>query len=336
MRHISWTDITAFHNVRKLLQAYPHLTNGNSAVVYKAKVKLHGSCAGVAVEADGTVTAMSRSTVITPTSDNAGFARWVEERKESFAKFAPASGVAIIFGEWCGPGIQKGVAVNQLKERALAVFALRIQDTEGNDVEFIAEPTALTEIAKIVPGAYVLPWHNTGENYVVDWSLDAERLQPVLERINSQVLEVEACDPWMMSQFGVKGVGEGLVFYPVSKEHLSYKSFSDLCFKAKGEKHQVVAHTKPVQADPTVAANLAAFAELVVTTSRLEQGCRAVNGGELKFEPKNIGAFLAWMNGDLLKEVQDELDASGLDQKAALKACSDRARSWYLAEMKKL
>lgn len=339
MAHVNWTEIESFYNVRKTVAHYPHLLQGQSTVTYRAKVKLHGTNAGVVISPSGEVTAISRTAVITPSSDNAGFAKWVEARKAEFATFASDKATVVIFGEWCGPGIQKGVAVTQLKERIFAVFALRLVEPSAELApleDLIAEPLALEGIARVVPGAYVIPWFNSGEEFKVDWNETADALQPTLDRINAHVSHVEECDPWMASQFGIRGTGEGLVFYPIDAQHLGYENFSNLCFKAKGEKHKVVAKTKPAQADPTVAAGLADFAEMVVTPARLEQGCRAVNGGELQFDPKNIGAFLAWINQDVIKETTAELEASGLEQKAAVKACSDRARAWYVAEMKKL
>lgn len=339
-QHVSWTEIESFYNVRKHVAACPSLVSGRSSVTYRAKVKLHGTCAGVRVDPDGTVTALSRSTILTPEADNAGFARWVSERNEAFTRVSSPEGSIVIFGEWCGPGVQKGVAINQAPTRVLAIFGVRFVDptdpaTLDPQHDFIFEPAFIPTFVN-VPGAYVLPWYNLGEEFTIDWNETPEQLQPVIDRINARVAEVEACDPWVEATFGVKGVGEGLVFYPVSTQHCGYENFNNLCFKAKGEKHQVVARTKPAQVDPNVAANAAAFAKMVVTLARLEQGCRAVNGGELQFNTKNIGAFLGWINNDVTKETTAELEASGLDLKTALKACGDRARAWYVAEMKKL
>ncbi len=338
-QHVPWTEIESFHNIRKLIAAYPVLCCG-SPVTYKAKVKLHGTNAGIMISHEGTVTAISRTAILSPGHDNAGFAAWVAVREESLRELAPARGTLVIFGEWCGPGIQKGVAVTQISERVFAIFAGRIvvtdpSDPDHGDDDFIVDPSALERFRSFIPGAYVIPWFNDGEEFTVDWHETGAVLQPILDRINGRVAEVERCDPWIAKQFGVEGIGEGLVFYPMST-HMGYENFTNLCFKAKGEKHQVVAHSKPAQADPNVVASAAAFAEMVVTPSRLEQGARAVGGGELQFNSKSIGAFLGWISTDVTKETQAELEASGLDLKTALKACGDRARTWYVTEMKKL
>lgn len=50
------------------------------------------------------VKAGSRSRFITPTNDNYGFAKWVEDNKEELRKLGPG----YHYGEWWGQGIQRG------------------------------------------------------------------------------------------------------------------------------------------------------------------------------------------------------------------------------------
>lgn len=339
MGHIKWTEIENFHSLRKSLQKYPELLGSlPPKVTYRAKVKLHGTNAGVMVKSNGEVTALSRTHIISPGSDNAGFARWVEDRRELFAARAHSGTeeTLVFHGEWVGPGIQKGVAVNSLKEKVFALFSLRIL-VAGEEIMFIDDPSMLAEYAALFPGSYAIPWFHDGEEFTVDWSAPAEGLQPALDEINRCVLEVEACDPWVKENFGIEGVGEGLVFYPkLSLRHHNYSMFTNLVFKAKGEKHQTVAHTKPAQADASSAGSLAAFAELVLPLPRLEQWARFVNNGEPTFSVRSIGAFLKHINDDLFKETSAELEASGLPAKEAYRACSEKARNWYVTEAKKL
>lgn len=330
-KHIPWTEIDNFHTVRKTLAHYPELLCDRTMITYRAKVKLHGTNAGVRVDPDGTVTAFSRSNVITPENDNAGFAKWVKEREDMFNTPRP-SVPYVIYGEWCGPGIQKGVAVSRIPEKIFAVFAARVGEAFEDIIDI---PSLLTAFVKDIPGAYVIPWFNDEETFAVDWTADAEALQPVLDRINARVCEVEAKDPWISEVFNIDGVGEGLVMYAMAGES-KYKFAADLMFKAKGEKHAVVSKTKPAQADPTAAKNLNDFVAIVVTPARLEQGAAAVSGGTGACDMKNMGAFLQWMNADLIKETSAEMAASGLDKKIAYKACMTAARNWFLAEAKKL
>lgn len=324
--HVNWTDIENFHSLRRGFAKYPHLLEGDPSVTYRAKVKVHGTNAGVRIDPDGTVTALSRSSVITLEKDNAGFARWVAERSDAFASLA-RNFTIVVFGEWCGPGIQKGVAVCGIPKKVFAVFGIRVPEADG----LAAEPAYLHEMVGHIPDVHVIPWFNDGETFTVDWTAEGDALQPVLDAVNARVSEVETEDPWVSSTFGVKGLGEGLVFYPTGRGD-SYKAFSSFVFKAKGEKHNTVARTKPAQASATSVEALADFVDLVLTEARLEQGLSVVGGAD----PKKMGDFLKWVNGDLVKETAAELEASKLPPKEAYRACTNHARDWFLLKTKQL
>ena len=331
----AWADIENFHNVRKTVTKYTQLLNMQPTVRYKAKVKLHGTNAAVQISPDGEVCAQSRTAIITTEHDNAGFARWVKDTEKSWQGLANKSYTVLMCGEWCGPGIMKGVAISQIPQKIFAVFALRLIADATHEM-FIVDPTVLREFVSAVPNVHVIDWYDEGKEFEVEWLSHVENFAPVLKNINECVENVEKSDPWVKKTFNVDGIGEGLVFYPVSPAHSnSYKSFSDLSFKAKGALHQTVNKTKPVQADPTVMENAKAFAEMTVTAARLEQGARSVSGGELIFDAKNTGAFIKWIVNDVHKETSAELAASGLDEKTVNKACSERARLWYLDQIKK-
>ena len=80
--------------------------------------KLDGSNAQIAISDDGTeIKAGSRTRWITPgkSTDNFGFARWVQDNKEELLKLGPGRH----FGEWWGQGIQRGY---DMKERKFSLF----------------------------------------------------------------------------------------------------------------------------------------------------------------------------------------------------------------------
>lgn len=340
MAFIAWPEIEGFHNVRKFVRVDPgewwrakEQLHGSSVVEYRAKVKLHGTNAAVQVHTDGTIMCQSRTNIITPESDNAGFARWVMSNKD---KWLQAVGY-IVYGEWCGPGIQKGVAISEIPKKVFAVFAARPLD--GSDT-LIVEPAALYAAVGGIPDVYVLPWYTRPLSHssdtrgyaqlVVDWKKSDQELTEIIKPVNQWVEEVEANDPWVKENFNVDGTGEGLVFYPVSEAHLGFESFQNLTFKAKGEKHKNIKTSAPAQVNPEVAASIDAFVELVLTPARLEQGATSVGGFEMKF----TGKFVNWCVADVQKETQDELEASGLDWKQVQKPLTDKARSWYIEQVK--
>lgn len=66
--------------------------------------KIDGTNAAIIVTEDGQVAAQSRRRLITPDSDNYGFARWAYDNAEELADLL---GPGRHFGEWWGQGIQR-------------------------------------------------------------------------------------------------------------------------------------------------------------------------------------------------------------------------------------
>jgi hypothetical protein len=326
MSHIPWTEIVAFHQVRKHTQAYPPMLKDNPVVSYNAKVKLHGENMGVQISSDGKGLPQSRKMSLSLENDLNGFARFVlSEPHHAFFSQERLRGY-IVYGEWCGSGIQENTALNQLKQRLFAVFCIR----KINEDILITEPDAIKELLGDLPDLiYILPWH--GLSITVDWSAKDEELSSNALIINQAVGEVEKTDPWVLSNFGVSGVGEGLVFYPVSPEHLGYEGFSNLSFKAKGAVHRQLKVKEPAQINPEKVASVNAFVDLVLTEARLSQGMTTAAPG---FSKQNLGKFISWILADIQKETQSELGASGLTFAQVSKAIADRARSWFLSAEK--
>jgi hypothetical protein len=347
MPFIAWPEIEGFHNIRKFVRVDPavwfravELLHGTSTVHYKAKVKLHGTNAAIQWTPEGEIVCQSRTNIITPENDNAGFARWVKENEREFKRLQITNGM-VVFGEWCGPGIQKGVAISEIPKRVFAVFAIRPM----NNGNLIVEPNQIKELIGDleVDGLYILPWYE--KEIDINWRQTDEELTKNTAVINDWVAAVEANDPWVETVFNVKGTGEGLVFYPTSLPHVGFESFTYLTFKAKGEKHKNIKTAAPAQVNPETAASVDAFVELVLTPARLEQGARAIMGehkhedkltclfciqGKLDFDMKLTGKFVTWIENDIKKECQDEMEASKLEYKQIQKILVDKARSWYL------
>ncbi|GGY88705.1 hypothetical protein CP967_31215 [Streptomyces nitrosporeus] len=66
--------------------------------------KIDGTNAGLHISEDGQVVAQSRKRIITPDSDNYGFARWAADNADELAYIL---GPGLHFGEWWGRGIQR-------------------------------------------------------------------------------------------------------------------------------------------------------------------------------------------------------------------------------------
>lgn len=158
----------------------------------------------------------------------------------------------VIFGEWCGKGIMKGAAICDIKDRIFAVFGVLI-----DNLHFIVNPKILEDILslnnKLPEKMFILPFLEN-QQFVLDFS-DKTKLQNEgkninnsyiilfkVSKMNALVESIDSMDPWVFQTFGVKGVGEGLVWYPISVEdslfHISKSAYSSLVFKTKGKIYQ--------------------------------------------------------------------------------------------------
>lgn len=314
-----WTSIELLHNVRRNLE----ILGDAVTITYRAKIKLHGTNAGVQVTTAGKVAAQKRSQIITSQSDNAGFAAWVERNLEYFSALKTTENITI-FGEWCGSNIQKGVAISQLKRKIFAVFAIQI----GDDITTLKKLEIRPEqIALVLPkheDIYVLPFY--GQPITLNFG-NREQLKAAADTINKMVKTVERSDPWVKETFGIEGIGEGLVLYPEANSVVEKANYTDYLFKAKGIEHQVVKTKTPVTIDPEKAANITEFVRLFVTEARLQQAVTEACDGQ--YDMKRLGDFMKWFALDVKKESVAELEAADLTWKEVSKPLMNDAKEWY-------
>jgi hypothetical protein len=178
------------------------------------------------------------------------------------------------------------------------------------------------------PDVQIIPWH--GEPRTVDLS-DPDAVTRFAQDMNELVDVVESSDPYLKQAFGVDGIGEGVVMYPIPGESSMSprERWRRLAFKAKGEKHRVKKAPRAVEVDPEEIKSIAAFVETFVTQQRCEQGLTAIMKGEQP-DIRRIGEFIGWISKDVEKESRVELEASGLTWKQVSSAVGAAARGWYM------
>lgn len=314
-----WTSIELLHNVRHNLD----ILEPKIKITYCAKVKLHGTNAGVQVTTDGRVVAQKRSEIISPKTDNAGFATWVEANVDYFSGLKTTENITI-FGEWCGSGVQTGVAISKLDRKIFAIFAIQFGDDITTSRKLEIRPNKIREFLPEHQDIFIIPFY--GEPVIIDFG-DREQINSAAETINRMVEEVEKLDPWVKDTFGIEGIGEGLVMYPETDKLVARDSYTQYLFKAKGLKHQAVKSKKAVSIEPEKVKTIEEFVDLFATESRLEQGLTEACNGDL--DMKKMGDFLKWFAHDVQKESTAELEAAGLTWKEVSKYIMTRGRKWY-------
>jgi len=334
-RHVKWPAIELLHNVLRNLQGIAEHVGAEykpPVVSYCAKVKLHGTNAAIQI-AGGRITAQSRKCILTPeVKDNKGFRAWVEKNRDYWEQYLGAPKPLTFFGEWCGPGVQRGMAVSKLDRKIFVVFGVQVGF--DHEAEMVTEPGVIeTLCSQPHPDVFILPWYSS---YVeIDFG-SSESLEKNARFMAGCVRRVEAEDTWVKETFGISGVGEGLVWYPVSCGNGDplpwYLPAHELMFKTKGEKHSVVQQKAPVQIAPEVAESIEGFVEMFVTEARCEQILGEVFGDEAPTK-RGTGLFLKAFNADVIKESEAELEVAGLEWKQVAKGIAEAARKWLFTKV---
>lgn len=98
-------------------KAWPKIARLNRDITITEKID--GTNAAIIVSETGDVGAQSRNRLITPDSDNFGFARWVQNHAP---KLADLLGPGHHFGEWWGAGIQRAYGLSGEGGKRFSLF----------------------------------------------------------------------------------------------------------------------------------------------------------------------------------------------------------------------
>jgi hypothetical protein len=348
-KHISFPSIEKFSNIITNINRennFVGLDENGEAIYDPSKpkpilrftgsVKNHGTNAGVCFNSIDGMWAQSRENIITPQSDNAGFAFFVESNKSIFEElFAqvidktipyvdPSLNTISIYGEWCGGNIQKGVGICNLP-KSFFIFGVKISPHNINETE---KPP----IAYWVDHSYLRSpenrIYNINDYKMFEIDIDFNVPQLVQNQIIDWTIEVENECP-VAKAFGFPNtIGEGIVFSYTTPEGKRYS------FKSKGEKHAAKSkvHTlKPV--DNEKINKCIEVANKVTPEWRLDQMLEKqfdfMNGGTM--DVKKMGDYLKLVMADVLKEEMDVLTEAGVEPKDIGKYVSDIAKKYFFS-----
>lgn len=273
---------------------------------FQGTVKAHGTNAGI-VKYKDRIEFQSRERVLSPLSDNMGFAtRYTGVNLDSLFNRFEFNDYVAIYGEWCGSNIQKGVALSLLPDKRFVIFAV---DVDGVWQEL---PKDLKDESLNIFN--VLQF----ETFEIDIDFNApEKSQNKLTELTLQV--EEECPAGRF--FGVSGIGEGIVWEAVDNRSLR--------FKVKGEKHSVSKVKTLASVDPEKIENVEKFVEYAVTENRLKQGLENVQTTDIK----ELGNFIKWISGDIVKEELDVLQANNLTYKDVSSKVAQKAKEFFLKQL---
>tara|TARA_R110000824_G_scaffold12226_7_gene53680 strand:- start:75400 stop:76440 length:1041 start_codon:yes stop_codon:yes gene_type:complete len=344
MRHFKFPDIAQFRQAIRGVQNKARFAgldeNGDPTydglkplptIKYRGTVKLHGTNSAICKNLQtGEITLQSRSRVITIEDDNHGFAQFVSGVDvNSVFDLVDTSGEAretedegqkdcvVIFGEWCGGNIQKGVALSQL-EKMFVIFAIKCKGVWLHDDELKNVKCVDSKVYNVLDYPH--------------YSMEIDFQNPELfqNKLGDITLEVEKECP-VGKGFDVEGIGEGVVWVPVDPEWNSSKFW----FKVKGEKHSVTKVKKLAAVDIEKVKTVNEFIDKVVTDNRLLQGVEFVKSEKKVSEVsrEHIGDFIRWIYNDVIKEETDTIEASGLEAKELGGPIAKRTKEWMFKEL---
>lgn len=292
---------------------------------FRGTVKLHGTNAAIVytwnpLTFDYEFHAQSRKNIITPESDNAGFAAFVHTRntEQLLAKVMKAVGnvgytpeVVRIYGEWCGGNIQKGVALNGL-DKMFVIFAIKLDNEWLTDEQLNQVKNEEEKIYNILD----FPTYEIA----IDFNNPKEAVNKMVE-----ITEAVEKECPVGKAFGNSGVGEGVVWRCIDEGWRKSRYW----FKVKGEKHQSSKTKTLAPVDIERVNNIKELVDNFVTESRLNQGLEQLKMEGLGIERKNVGVFLKWIYNDIVKEELDTIMGNGFEPKELSGTISNKARTWF-------
>lgn len=336
-----FTHINALYQIARFVDAVNESDRPDehkilTPVKFRGTVKLHGCNSGVACTKDGLV-AQSRNRVLTVDEDHMGFAAFVRENTDRIRDLEHSlrtlhgieeSTKLVLYGEWVGPGVQNGVAINKLPEKQWVLFAAKtVLGIQESYVDVIGPLRDRFQTESIHSVYDVETW-----DIEVDFNSKTQR-EEAAEAVEEITLKVEEQCPYA-ARFGIQGIGEGIVWIPVA----DHWGNSDLFWKSKGPKHKEVkkaTRNKP-SLDPEVLASVEKFVDFAVTESRLNKGIDYLVEMGHSIEPKSTGLFLKWVSQDVERECALELEANDLKWSQVNKAVSAKVKDFFLAKTRRI
>jgi hypothetical protein len=243
------------------------------------------------------------------------------------------------YGEWAGPGVQKGDAIQQTDKKRFFIFAVGLGTApHWQDSSKIVPHMMITDpddIASLLPDTYdrdlirVLPFENE-EPLVFDFN-DESQVKKTLDIVNRSVDALDEKDPYISRTFGISHPGEGFVLVPHAtlENPISCEEYARRSFKSKTAKHRVRKQGKAASAREPLPQSAIDFVETFVTPQRVQQAANEVCKEHVDMTA--MGKVLAWIMADVQKEAADELAQMDIPFNKLKSSIADATREHFKA-----
>lgn len=290
-------------------------------IEFVGTVKLHGTNAGVMLS-NGEVGVQSRNEIVG--AGHFGFHNFVSDNINDFKAVLDSvvnsysidttNNDVVVYGEWCGPGIQKSVAISNLPHKMFVIFGAKVRPHNEDEVSYWVDHSHLASDNDRIRNIFEYPVFREE----IDFSNPKLSINKLVDITN----QVEAECP-VGAAHGIKGVGEGVVWVGKFNDNV-YK------FKVKGEKHSATKVKKLASVDPEKLKNIQAVLTYLVTEQRLEQALQETNS---ELDRKATGDVMRWLVTDIGVEERDTLKANNLLWKDVAGGVMDEYRRMFFEKI---
>lgn len=338
MKYSKYHDIKQFKDIVKAVQSKAdykgkdeegnpiYENTGRPTLTFKGTVKLHGTNASITYTPKTGVIAGKRSSSINPEDLQAhmGFNQFVQVTHKDYfeelcsklwKEYCTKEEQLIIYGEWAGKSIQKGVAISELP-KAFYIFDIKVYNEMEDSSKWL----------DIVP----IPISIEDNIYKITefgiWNIEIDFNNPGLSqnKLIELTTKVEEECP-VSKQLGISGVGEGIVW----KTEWEGERF---IFKVKGEKHSSSKVKVLASVDEDVLTSIQDFVEYACTDNRIKQGIQETGATE----KKDIPNLLKWVSNDIIKEEDAALQANNLEWKQVASSCNNKVKQYFFSLIDKI
>jgi hypothetical protein len=312
--------IESFDNIYKQLQK-SYRGRQLPTIAFKGTVKVHGTHGAIIMSPYEKLHYQSRSNILEEDQDNFGFKKFMIEREiilielfNRIKKYNITHEIEIptigIYGEFCGKGIQKRVAISNV-EKFFIVFAVRIfyLDSKKNYwLNFNNLKHIKSDQHRII---------NIIDFPIFEVEIDFNDIDVAKILLFKYTKEVSDSCP-IGKYFNSNGLGEGIVWHACKDDGVNSDSGFGFMFKTKTELFDVVNHKKLKEKDKLdIKTNeiITIFVKSYVTLNRLEQGILHITE-QYQLTKENcktkLKEFVQFMINDILREGKEFIDDNKL------------------------